>query len=224
MSGTGTLLTDSAKDNRYTYTGREWDKTIGLYHYRARMYDPESGRFVSCDLIGYEGSEWSLYQYVESNPLNRLDFDGLQSTAIRPDVLIAAGLSPMEIAEALGISVAAATALVNAHKLKEAVDKLVENFIRNAKGKDPCELAESAVRQAERAIAAYQAVIAKHQGWINDPSTYPGTVRNVASARAAWLRDIQRAQDNIMKTQKALDALRKAAHLACWCWYNPGRW
>jgi RHS repeat-associated protein len=35
----------------YTFTGREWDKEIGLYYYRARYYDPKVGRFISFDPI-----------------------------------------------------------------------------------------------------------------------------------------------------------------------------
>ncbi len=35
----------------YTYTGREWDKEIGLYYYRARYYDAKAGRFLSFDPI-----------------------------------------------------------------------------------------------------------------------------------------------------------------------------
>ena len=55
------VLPDSAVDNRYLYTGREWDGELGLYHYRARMYSAESGRFVSRDPIGYwDGA--SLYR------------------------------------------------------------------------------------------------------------------------------------------------------------------
>ena len=34
--------TSAADNNRYTYTGREWDEELGLYHYRARMYDSYS--------------------------------------------------------------------------------------------------------------------------------------------------------------------------------------
>ncbi|MFG0262106.1 MAG: RHS repeat-associated core domain-containing protein [Novipirellula sp. JB048] len=59
--GAGTSVSGSAYGNRYTYTGREWDGELGLYHYRARMYSPDSGRFVSRDPIGYEGGI-SLYR------------------------------------------------------------------------------------------------------------------------------------------------------------------
>ena len=60
LDGSGTVLSGSAYGNRYTYTGREWDDDLGLFHYRARMYDPVAGRFCSKDPIGY-GDGFSLY-------------------------------------------------------------------------------------------------------------------------------------------------------------------
>ncbi len=56
----GTARTATAEGNRYTYTGREWDDVAELYHFRARMYDPLTGRFCSRDPIGYADGE-SLY-------------------------------------------------------------------------------------------------------------------------------------------------------------------
>ena len=70
-----TELPDSAVGNRYMYTGREWDGKLGLYHYRARMYSAENGRFVSRDPIGYADS-LGLYQYVSSMPLDNTDPTG----------------------------------------------------------------------------------------------------------------------------------------------------
>ncbi|TWT84398.1 tRNA nuclease WapA precursor [Planctomycetes bacterium CA13] len=72
-------LATSLSSNRYTYTGREWDEALGLYHYRARMYDSASGRFCSRDPIGYEGSKWNLYEYVESRPVSNTDPSGMFS-------------------------------------------------------------------------------------------------------------------------------------------------
>jgi RHS repeat-associated protein len=57
----GTTRTTTAVENRYSYTGREWDETLSLYHYRARMYDSLAGRFCSRDPIGYLDGE-SLYR------------------------------------------------------------------------------------------------------------------------------------------------------------------
>ena len=42
----------SAINNRYMFTGREYDEESGLYHYRARMYGP-GGRFLQTDPVGY---------------------------------------------------------------------------------------------------------------------------------------------------------------------------
>ena len=59
--GAGATLTTSADNNRYMYTGREWDETLSLYHFRARMYDAFSGRFLARDPIGFVNGS-SLYR------------------------------------------------------------------------------------------------------------------------------------------------------------------
>ena len=66
---TGTL------PNPYAYTGREFDPETGLYYYRARYYDPTSGRFLSADPFGVL---WVVnrYAYVDNNPVNKIDPDG----------------------------------------------------------------------------------------------------------------------------------------------------
>ena len=79
FDGSGTVISASAESNRMMYTGREWDQDLGLYHYRARMYDAVSGRFSSRDPLGCEGSAWGLYVYCESSPLLYLDWAGLSA-------------------------------------------------------------------------------------------------------------------------------------------------
>ena len=104
----------------YTFTGREWDKEIGLYYYRARYYDAETGRFVSFDPIlrGFShveevGCRESItsfpleqpqklhpYAYVENNPLNLTDASGLCPKV--PDITfvqtaIRTGQTPVQI-------------------------------------------------------------------------------------------------------------------------------
>ncbi|MDV6034701.1 MAG: RHS repeat-associated core domain-containing protein [Phycisphaera sp. RhM] len=76
FDGGGVARTSTAEGNRYTYTGREWDKVLSLFHYRARMYDPSSGRFLGRDPIGFEGSEWDLYQYADGSPRSVVDPSG----------------------------------------------------------------------------------------------------------------------------------------------------
>lgn len=55
--------------NDRLYTGREYDRDSGLYYYRARYYDPEIGRFITEDPIGFAGGI-NFYAYVENNPEN----------------------------------------------------------------------------------------------------------------------------------------------------------
>ncbi len=58
------------------YTGREQDLE-DLYYYRNRYYRPSVGRFISEDPIGLAGGS-NLYTYVENNPINLVDLDGLR--------------------------------------------------------------------------------------------------------------------------------------------------
>jgi len=73
----GTARTTSAENNRYAYTGREFDEALGLYHYRARMYDSAAGRFCSRDPIGYEDGV-NLYRIYIS--LQYVDASGMKIT------------------------------------------------------------------------------------------------------------------------------------------------
>lgn len=91
----------------YTFTGREWDREIGLYYYRARYYDPGVGRFHSVDpilgLLKATGDEergnqliWQLprlignpqmlhpFSYVQNNAINFKDPYGLQQQPANP--------------------------------------------------------------------------------------------------------------------------------------------
>ena len=99
-TGNTVAMTDSAQAtvNSYSYTpfgiiiGK--DETIsqpfkyvgqsgvmaepnGFYYMRARYYDPQVGRFISEDPIGFDGGDVNLYAYVRNNPVNFIDSTGL---------------------------------------------------------------------------------------------------------------------------------------------------
>jgi RHS repeat-associated protein len=69
MSITGTTT------NSYTFTGRETDG-LGIDYYRARYYNPATGRFLSEDPIGFKGSGPNLYAYTYDDPVNFVDPTG----------------------------------------------------------------------------------------------------------------------------------------------------
>jgi RHS repeat-associated protein len=61
---------------RYGFTGRERDPESGLYHYRARWYDPQQGRFLGEDPIRFDGGV-NFYTYVGNDPVGKVDPEGL---------------------------------------------------------------------------------------------------------------------------------------------------
>ena len=63
----------------HSYTASEFDSESGLYYYRARYYDPSTGRFLSEDPIGLDGGVTDFYVYVRNDPIDSLDPTGLQT-------------------------------------------------------------------------------------------------------------------------------------------------
>ncbi len=63
--------------NPYRYTARDLDSETGLYYYRARYYDPSSGRFLSEDPLRFGGGSPNFFSYVTNNPVNKFDPSGL---------------------------------------------------------------------------------------------------------------------------------------------------
>jgi RHS repeat-associated protein len=64
--------------NPFRYTGREADSGSSLYHYRARVYDPESRRFVQKDPAGMCGGT-NRYAYAGNNPARYRDPSGMDT-------------------------------------------------------------------------------------------------------------------------------------------------
>ena len=94
----GGVLTSSAFNNRFMFTGREYTSTFGIYEYRARAYHPGLGRFTGEDpkgfvhraTLGKEPEKWefsqhpdegelNLFRYVGNDPLDFTDPMGLEA-------------------------------------------------------------------------------------------------------------------------------------------------
>ncbi len=76
--------TDPTIHHRFAYTGRHWDDDAGLYHYRARWYDPALGRFLSEVPIGFEAGDGNLQRYVGNGATNAVDPSGLDGIRRAP--------------------------------------------------------------------------------------------------------------------------------------------
>jgi RHS repeat-associated protein len=76
----GTLITATGStNNRYLYTGEQFDPNLGLYYLRARLLNPLTGRFWSADSYDGENSDpISLHKYLYGNadPVGQIDPSG----------------------------------------------------------------------------------------------------------------------------------------------------
>ena len=110
----GTLITATGStNNRYLYSGEQFDPNLGLYYLRARLMNPLTGRFWTQD--SYEGSQSepaSLHKYVYANadPSNANDPSGHFSLT---EISVANGIVAKLAAANFAYTRAAGTAAVN---------------------------------------------------------------------------------------------------------------
>ncbi|MBM4089993.1 MAG: RHS repeat-associated core domain-containing protein [Planctomycetes bacterium] len=69
--------TNPSLDHLFGYTGRETDPESDLLFYRARYYDPLTGRFISEDPIGFAAGDVNVNRYVGNEPTGHVDPSGL---------------------------------------------------------------------------------------------------------------------------------------------------
>jgi RHS repeat-associated protein len=81
----GTVVAASPIGNATMFTGREYDGESGLYYYRARSYEPDTGAFLQEDPLRFDGGI-DLFEYAASSPMNASDpsgesWDSIKETA-----------------------------------------------------------------------------------------------------------------------------------------------
>jgi len=62
----------------FAFAGGIYDKDTGLVRFGLRDYDPEVGRWTSKDPILFDSGDSNIYMYVKNDPINWIDFLGLE--------------------------------------------------------------------------------------------------------------------------------------------------
>ena len=72
-----TIAGGTQLENPYGFTGRRLDAETGRYFNRYRYLDPDAGRFLSRDPMGYAAGSLGLYEYAGGRPTQYVDPMGL---------------------------------------------------------------------------------------------------------------------------------------------------
>ncbi|MFH2046635.1 MAG: RHS repeat-associated core domain-containing protein [Pseudomonadota bacterium] len=75
--GKASVDASSTVTNNLRFPGQYFDEETGLCYNLKRYYDPDTGRYIQADPLGFAGGDSDLYTYVLNNPLNLYDPYGL---------------------------------------------------------------------------------------------------------------------------------------------------
>ena len=78
LSTSGSMADTLGAENPLRYRGYVYDVETGLYYLQSRYYDPQMGRFINADGIGYLGTSrnltsYNLFAYCGNNPVMGYD-------------------------------------------------------------------------------------------------------------------------------------------------------
>jgi len=154
------LSTGSSQNNRLANT-KERDFSIGLDNHGMRYYDPEIGRYISRDPIGYPDG-LNNYLYGSNSPINHIDPLGLwswKSFFKAAAVTVAAAVVVTAAIVAAPIVIPAAAAALGASATTVATTAAVTTVVAQGTG-----AVLTGVGIASTTVSAYEAVTGKEAG------------------------------------------------------------
>ncbi len=227
MTPDGTPVAESPTSVDVGFQGQIRDAVSGLYQMGFRWHSPILGRWLSRDPIGLEGGG-NLTAFVQNAPQIRADSMGLlDSATLSAPQLAEAGMTAKEISSIANISLAAALAAVSEATIKN----MVNNFKNKSKGKDPCERAKDALRQAQKSLDTLDRLVTEHERYVANPSSYPKydpkvveRMRGIENVKREWRDQIKKQLSQRSNTAKCVEILEEFMYQMCKCLHDPTTW
>jgi RHS repeat-associated protein len=180
----GEQIDTTPETERTAYTGKQHDDVTGLTNFGARNFDPEIGRFMSVDPVGFvedNTMSFNRYLYVNNNPYKYVDPDG-EFLNFAAKFILDVGINiafnyvtsgsfgvGMALKEAATGILNPAKTLVKAKKLANAVTKV--NKSQNGGVKVAREITLSRKAHGEAAHHADDAIKSGHPAVWNSPAS-----------------------------------------------------
>jgi RHS repeat-associated protein len=159
--------------NSYLYTGRESDNETGLYYYRARYYDPNTGRFLSEDPISFQGGI-DFYAYVLNRPVGYVDPAGLDPYSTYERTRGYAGKLPCIISYY--------ACAMNAEQTRRSLDAMSSDAVINT--------AASSTNQSNETYQRLQLCAAADHNCADILKNCPKAALSIPFAPQSWLKDL----------------------------------
>ena len=126
--------TSSSSSPDYLFTDQEFDNEVGLYNFKARMYDPMIGRFTTADSIVpdlYSSQSLNRYSYCVNNPIKYIDPSG-HSWKIPAAIAGSAALITVALPIVAAVGLPAAVTAAGAYLGAYATRKITEMTLKKA--------------------------------------------------------------------------------------------